>query len=111
MTHAGFHQLVADNWSSGERLEGTLNDFTAAARKWNLEVFGNILKMKRNLLSRISGIQKCLENYYSKKLVDLEKDLRAELENVLDNEELLWKQKSRKDWLTLGDRNTRYFHS
>lgn len=33
-----------------------------------------------------------------------------ELESVLDNEELLWKQNSRIDWLFLGDRNTSYFH-
>lgn len=30
---------------------------------------------------------------------------------MLDDEEMLWKQKSRKDWLTLGDQNTSYFHS
>lgn len=81
------------------------------AKKRNVEVFGNILKKKCILLSRISGIQKCLKNYHSRKLIVLEKELRAELEKVLDNEELLWKQKSRKDWLTFEDRNTRYFHS
>lgn len=41
----------------------------------------------------------------------IEKDLRKELEVVLDNEELLWKQKARNDWITNGDRNTKYFHS
>ncbi|XP_017620894.1 uncharacterized protein LOC108465094 [Gossypium arboreum] len=36
--------------------------------------------------------------------------IRKELENVLHHEEMLWKQKSRCEWLTLGDRNTSYFH-
>lgn len=34
-----------------------------------------------------------------------------ELEKVVDNEESLWKQKSHRDWIKLGDRNTWYFYS
>lgn len=49
------------------------------------------------LIWQIRGIQRCLEKYNSKKLIDLEKELRTELEGVLDNEELLWKQNSRND--------------
>ncbi|KAG8472191.1 hypothetical protein CXB51_036355 [Gossypium anomalum] len=36
--------------------------------------------------------------------------IRDELENTLHHEEMLWKQKSRCEWLNLGDRNTSYFH-
>ncbi|KAL4386352.1 hypothetical protein GQ457_09G013800 [Hibiscus cannabinus] len=36
--------------------------------------------------------------------------LTADLEQTLDQEELLWKQKSRSDWISFGDRNTSYFH-
>ncbi|KAL4331886.1 hypothetical protein GQ457_07G010140 [Hibiscus cannabinus] len=32
------------------------------------------------------------------------------LEHLLDQEEILWRQKTRTDWITQGDRNTRYFH-
>lgn len=67
----------------------------SAAKKWNNEVFENILAKKRILISRLRGIQRCLENYRSRKLVELEKELRTELEGILDNEELLWKQRSR----------------
>lgn len=63
-------------------------------------MFGNIIRKKWVLLVRIRGIQRCLENYRSQKLIDLDKELRAELEGVMDNEELLWKLKSRKDWLS-----------
>ncbi|KAL4281986.1 hypothetical protein GQ457_03G013250 [Hibiscus cannabinus] len=37
-------------------------------------------------------------------------NLLIDLENLLDQEELLWKQKSRFDWINHGDRNTSYFH-
>lgn len=50
----------------------------------------DILQKKQILLARIRGI-------------DLEKELQTELEAVLDNEEFLWKQKSKKDWLALRD--------
>lgn len=37
--------------------------------------------------------------------------LIEELENILLQEELFWKQRSRDHWIALGDRNTSYFHS
>ncbi|KAK8607667.1 hypothetical protein V6N13_046276 [Hibiscus sabdariffa] len=36
--------------------------------------------------------------------------LLLELEGILDQEELIWRQKSCSDWIVLGDRNTQYFH-
>lgn len=41
----------------------------------------------------------------------MELEVRDELENLLDHEELLWKQKARCDWLQFGDHNTKFFHS
>ncbi|KAL4387505.1 hypothetical protein GQ457_09G007330 [Hibiscus cannabinus] len=47
----------------------------------------------------------------TKGLIKLEQNLLDELESLLDYEEQLWKQKSRMDWIKLGDRNTNFFHS
>lgn len=41
----------------------------------------------------------------------LQKRLWDEYQKVLIQEELLWKQKARVNWLEHGDKNTRYFHT
>ena len=37
------------------------------------------------------------------------KGLETELENLLKNEELMWRQRARVDWLKVGDYNTSFF--
>ena len=37
--------------------------------------------------------------------------VRAELDSLLDQEEVYWKQRTKDFWLKEGDSNTRYFHS
>ncbi|KAH9661422.1 reverse transcriptase domain-containing protein [Citrus sinensis] len=78
--------------------------------RWNKDIFGNIIYRKRKLLARIGGIQRILETKPNHNLTRLEVKLQKDLEEVLTQEELLWLQKSRRDWTLYGDRNTAYFH-
>ncbi|KAK7245383.1 hypothetical protein RIF29_40223 [Crotalaria pallida] len=62
-------------------------------------------------MARIRGIQISPDNFSNPFLQNLEIDLRKQLEITLKHEESLWFQKSRKEWIQGGDRNTRYYHS
>ncbi|KAK9741349.1 hypothetical protein RND81_03G099000 [Saponaria officinalis] len=62
---------------------------------------------KRQLLARIiEGCQKKLSIQRDKNLIKLEAKLRKKLDEVLDEEEILWYHKSRVEFLRDGDRNT-----
>lgn len=36
--------------------------------------------------------------------------LNKELDGLLEKEQILWAQKSRLNWMALGERNTKFFH-
>ncbi|KAK8585777.1 hypothetical protein V6N13_050749 [Hibiscus sabdariffa] len=91
-------------------LSETIKAFTVAADTWNTTVFGYIGAKKRSVIACLRGAQRALAYHRTSFLVCLEHDLQLELESLLDQEELLWHQKSRSDWVLQGDRNTAYFH-
>ncbi|KAJ8768812.1 hypothetical protein K2173_023716 [Erythroxylum novogranatense] len=110
LEHESFAGLVKDKWDDKLPIAHTVYQFTEAVKAWNKAVFGSFIARKRTIIGRISGVQKALERRSNPRLVQLEIDLQAELEEILDNEEILWRQKSRCEWLADGERNTKYYH-
>lgn len=58
----------------------------------------------------ITEIHDKIEQDLSDEILVKEGELLKELENVLEQEEVLWLQKSREKWCVHGDRNTKFFH-
>lgn len=60
-------------------------------------------------MARLNGCQKALAVRPSPILVDLEKSLQCDLNEVLNQEQELWALKSRVNWMLLGDHNISSF--
>lgn len=73
----------------------SIERFARAAKKWNRDVYGNIAWRKEKLMRPVAGLQLALESRRLERLLQMGRELRGELEITLDQEELLWYQKSR----------------
>ncbi|XP_028755095.1 uncharacterized protein LOC114714521 [Neltuma alba] len=81
------------------------------ASNWNNSVVGSIPQKKRQILRRLEGIDKARQDKLSSGFYRLEKKLWKDYVKLAAQEELLWFQKSRCNWLQWGDKNTRFFHA
>jgi hypothetical protein len=111
MYHPSYTELIQQHWKNGNALPDKVINMTDKFVKWKREVFGSINKRKADLMARLNGIQRKQHIERNNKFLEkLEQNLQQELTLVLKQEEAVWFQKSRSQWIQDGDRNTRYYH-
>ena len=62
-------------------------------------------------MNKIKGVQGAIEVSNLERLKRIEVGLQEELERILLQDELFFKQKASSDWVNFGDRNTTYCHA
>lgn len=110
LQHTGFKALVGAKWDGTIEAWLALGELEKELRMWNIHTFDHIKKKKKELIRRIFGAQRALQELRYPYLERLEDKLQGELRQILEQEEMLWFQKARTQWLNDGDRNTSYYH-
>lgn len=63
------------------------------------------------MLNSINGVESVLERKPNRFVHYQNRKLMEEFKSIILQKEPLWKQKSHDQWISLGDHNTRYFHT
>lgn len=119
MKDQNFLSLIENWWQEASVVGSKLFCFNAKLKfvkhkllQWNSQHFRNIFSTKSLIEGRLATLNdKIILEGMDLESFQQEKMLLLEYEDILSKEDIFWKQKSRKNWLSMGDKNTNLFHS
>jgi hypothetical protein len=112
-SHDQFKPLIGDTWAAqgqattmGE-LQQKLARVSSSLDEWSTNTFGNVQREIKQLNNRLDVLRsdpmRIQPSYEEVKVTQ-------RLVELFHREEVMWRQRSRVQWLAEGDRNTRFFH-
>ncbi|KAK6130344.1 hypothetical protein DH2020_035901 [Rehmannia glutinosa] len=114
LKHEGCENIIKDSWnfsSNGhtrKAIHSTLIQCKTRLINWNKICVGNITTKVKKLRDKLHEVRIQPRDAYA---IHEENRLRTELEDLLDKEEMLWRQRGKAQWIREGDKNTAFFHA
>lgn len=102
-------QRAQDTHSAGSRafhFKNKISRVWTYLITWNKEIFG---KVEREIHQKQLQLQDIQNSILTIDDVRKERIIREDLELMMHQEELMWAQKARSNWIVLGDKNTKNF--
>jgi hypothetical protein len=84
-----------------------LGNLSGDLARWGQHTFGNIQFQIRSLQKELGELRNVSGRNGPG---EREKEITMRLAQLLEQEEVMWKQRSRIQWLAAGDKNTCFFH-
>ncbi|KAL9659123.1 hypothetical protein QQ045_028214 [Rhodiola kirilowii] len=110
--HEKLKEFVDNCWSmelsTMSNVSDKLKELSKRLYKWNANTFGNVQHNIRRLKKDLDTIRECPR---TEEVVAHEVKVVEVMDEWLLREEILWKQRSRADWLKEEDSNTRFFYA
>ena len=114
LTNKGCSDTVGVVWSINcneswdTRVLRKLESCGAALMKWSTKSFGSVKKQLESSRNRLKTAKNHAIRFGDSSRMSL---LEDEVNQLLDKEAKIWRQRSKVAWLRDGDCNTRFFHS